>query len=106
MHGCVFWTGIKKAIEKVVHQCDTCTQFQAQNAATPLTPTPTLSYPWQMCTSDIFTLEGADYFICSDFYSKMILVQHLPSGQSNTTKSHLAAQGNVLRAWNPRNPLL
>ena len=39
-----------------------------------------------MCTSDIFTLEGADYIICGDFYSKMILIQHLPSGQSNTTK--------------------
>ena len=72
--------------EEVVHQCETCTWFQAQNAATPLTPTPTLSHPGQMCALDIFTLEGADYIICGDFYSKMILVQHLPSGQSNTTK--------------------
>ena len=39
-----------------------------------------------MCASGIFTLEGADYLICDVFYSKMILMQHLPSGQSNTTK--------------------
>ena len=85
-HGCIFWPVINKAIEEAVCQCETCTQFEAQNAATPLTPTPTPSYPWQICATDIFTLEGADYIIYCDFYSKMILIQHLPSGQSNTAK--------------------
>ena len=47
---------------------------------------PTLSCPWQMCAMDIFTLERVDYLICGDFYSKMILVKCLPSGQSNTIK--------------------
>ena len=73
-HGCVFWLGINKAIEEAVWQCETCTWFQAQNAAAPLTLMPTPSHPWQMCTTDIFTLEGTDYLICSDFYSKMILI--------------------------------
>ena len=40
--------------------------------------------PWQMCTMDIFTLEGIDYLIYGNFYSKMILIQYLPSSQSNT----------------------
>ena len=39
-----------------------------------------------MCALDIFTLEGANYLICGDFYSKLILIWCLPSGQSNTTK--------------------
>ena len=82
--GCVFWLGINKAIEEAIQQCETCTWFQAQNAAAPLILMPTLSCPWQMCTMDIFTLEGTYYLICSDFYSKIILIQHLPSGQSNT----------------------
>ena len=86
MHGCVFWKGINKAIEEVVQQCETCTQFQAQNAAAPLTLMPTPSCPWQMCTMDIFTFEGVNYLICGDFYSKMILIWCLPSGQSNTVK--------------------
>ena len=47
---------------------------------------PTPSHPWQMCTMDIFTLEGINYLIGGNFYSKMILVWHLPSGQSNTVK--------------------
>ena len=33
--GCVFWPGINKDIEEAVQQCETCTQFQAQNAAAP-----------------------------------------------------------------------
>ena len=86
MCGCVFWLGINKAIEELVWQCETCTQFQAQNAAAPLTPMPTPSHPWQMCITDIFTLEGTAYLICSDFYLKMILIQCLLSGQSNTVK--------------------
>ena len=85
-HGCVFWPGINKAIEEVVWQCEACTQLQSQNAAAPLTLMPTPSHPWQMCATDIFTQEGVNYLICSDFYSKMILIQHLPSGQSNTVK--------------------
>ena len=84
--GCVFWPGINKTIEEAVWQCETCTQFQAQNAAAPLTPMPTPSCPWQMCAMNTFTLEGIDYLICGDFYSKMILIQYLPSGQSNTVK--------------------
>ena len=84
MHGCVFWPGINKAIEEAVQQYETCTQFQAPNAAAPLTPMPTPSHPWQMCATDIFTLEGNDHLICGNFYSKMILICHLPASQSNT----------------------
>ena len=85
-HGSFFWPSINKAIEEVVCQCEACTQFQSQNAAAPLTPTPTPSHPWQMCATDIFTLEGIDHLVVGDFYSKMILVQCLPPGQSNANK--------------------
>ena len=85
-HGCVFWPGINKAIEEADCQCETCTRFQAQNAASPLTPTTTPSHPWQICALDIFTLDGVDYLILTDFYSKVILVHNLPAGQSNPVK--------------------
>ena len=84
--GCVFWPGIIKAIEEAAWQCETCMRFQAQNAATPLTPTPTPSCPWQKCAFDIFMLNGVDYLILADFYSKVILVHNLPAGQSNSVK--------------------
>ena len=81
-----FWPGINKAIEEVVCQCEACTWFQSQNAAAPLTHTPTPSCPWQMCATDIFTLEGIDHLAVGDFYLKIILVRHLPPGQRNANK--------------------
>ena len=85
-HGSFFWAAINKAIKEVICQCETCTQFQSQNAAAPLTPTPTPLHPWQMCATDIFMLEGIDHLVVGDFYSKMILVRCLPPGQSNANK--------------------
>ena len=84
--GSFFWPGINKAIEEVVQQCETCTQFQSQNAAALLTPTPTPSQPWQMCATEIFMLEGVDHLVVGNFYSKMIFIQHIPPGQSNANK--------------------
>ena len=62
-------------------------RFQDQNTATSLTPIPTPSHPWQIYASDIFTLDGMDYLILADFYSKVILVCNLPTGQSNSATS-------------------
>ena len=107
LHGCIFWPGINKAIEEVVCQCETCTWFQAQNVAVPLMHWHQLhACSWQMCATDIFTLEGVDYLICGDFYSKLILVHMSSIWPEQHHQSHLTAQGNVLRAWNPRSPLL
>ena len=86
MHGSFFWPSINKDIKEVVCQCEACTQFQSQNAAAPLTPTPAPLHPWQMCATDIFTLEGIDHLVVGNFYSKMILVQCLQPGQSNANK--------------------
>ena len=62
-----FWPSINKAIKEVVHQCETCTWFQSQNAAVSLTPPPTPSCPWQMCATYIFTLEGVDHQVVGNF---------------------------------------
>ena len=86
MHGSFFWPGINKATKEVVCQCEACTWFQSQNAAAPLTPTPTPLHPWQMCATDIFMLEGVDQLVVGDVYLKMIFIQHLSPGQSNANK--------------------
>ena len=84
--GSCFCPSINKAIEEVVCQCEACTWFHSQNAAAPLTPTPTPLCPWQMCATDTFTPEGVDHLVVGDFYSKIIFVQHLPPSQSSANK--------------------
>ena len=85
-HGSFFWPSIHKAIKEVVCQCETCTWFQSQKTAVPLTPTPTPSQPWQMYATDIFMVEGVDHLVVGDFYLKMIFVRCLPPSQSNANK--------------------
>ena len=92
--GCVFWPGINKAIEEGVWQCETCMRFQDKNATTPLTPTPTPSHPWKMCASDIFTLDGMDYLILADSYSKVILVCNLPTSKGNSAQKSSTSSKN------------
>ena len=39
-----------------------------------------------MSATDIFMLEGVDYLVVGDFYSKMIFIWCVPPGQSNANK--------------------
>ena len=104
--GILFWPSINKAIKEVVHQFETCTQFQSQNAVVPLTPTPTPSHPWQMCATDIFMLEGVDYLVNGDLYLKMIFIPHLSPGQSNANKVVSLLKEIFSEHWHPGSPSL
>ena len=103
--GSFFWLSINEAIE-VACQCKTCTQFQSQNAAAPLTPKPTPSHPWQMCATDIFMLEGIDHQVVGDIYLKMIFVQHPSIQPEQCQQGCLTAERDVFRAWHPWSPSL
>ena len=104
MHGSFLWPSINKAIKEVVCQCEACTWFQSQNAAAPLTPTPTSLHPWHMCATDIFTLERINHLVVGDFYLKMILVQCLPPGQSSANK--VISLLKEMFSEHPQSPLL
>ena len=104
-HGCLpvaVFSGLVsiRPLRKLFGNVKQCMRFQAQNAATPLTPTPTPSHPWQICALGIFTLDGMDYLILADFYSKVILACNLPTGQSNPHHGRM-----VLWSWHTRSPI-
>ena len=72
----------------------------------PFTPTPTPSYLWQMCATNIFMLEGVDHLVVGDFYSKMIFVRSFPPGQSNANKVVLMLKEMFAEHGIPKGPLL
>ena len=84
VHGSFFWPGINKAIEEVA-SVKPAPGSRARILQHP-SPTPTPSHPWQMCATDIFTLEGVDHLVVGNFYLKMIFIRCLPPSQSNTNK--------------------
>ncbi len=71
----------------MVKECTTCMQFQAQNASMPLETTPPPSQPWQEVATDIFSLEGKEYLVIRDYFSKMHMVRKYPKGQTSAGKT-------------------
>ena len=46
-----------------------------------------LHIPGRYVYQTFFALDGEDYLILTDFYSRVILVHNFPAGQSNSTKA-------------------
>jgi transposase InsO family protein len=83
----VFWPGYSSQIEDMIKGCRTCMQYQPQQAATPLVPTPAPSRPWQIVATDLFDFGGRTYLVVGDHYSKMHMVRKYPKGNSSSNKT-------------------
>ena len=65
----VWWPGISKQLTEAVSNCQECAR-DASPRNYPLMPTPLPEYPWQMIGSDLFVLEGNNYFLVVDYFSR------------------------------------
>ena len=74
---CVFWTSMNTDIDKVVHQCATCQEYQYAQPAETLRPHEIPTRPWQDFRSDLFYFDGHDHLIVSDYYSKFPIVRKI-----------------------------
>ena len=82
---CVYWKGINADIEHTVKMCSVCQTNQSSQQAETLLPHDIPDGPWQVLATDIFHLDGNDYVIVADYYSKMPFVQRLTSNSTSTT---------------------
>ena len=81
----VYWKGIKADIEHTVKMCSVCQTNQSSQQAETLLPHDIPDGPWQVLATDIFHLDGNDYIIVADYYSKMPFVRRLTSNSTSTT---------------------
>ena len=72
----VWWPGLSKRMEKVVEACPTC-EKDRQYPPEPMRPTKTPDYPWQRIGMDLFQLNGQQYLLMVDYYSRWIEIAHL-----------------------------
>jgi hypothetical protein len=95
---CVYWNNINADIEKLVRGCGICQHAQVTQRPEPLQQHELPTRSWQVLGTDLFHLNGEDYLIISDYYSKFPLVKKI-RGKSTSqaivdlTKSVFAEQG-------------
>lgn len=85
----VFWPGINQDIENTVGRCSTCNMFRNQQCPEPLKPHPVPFKPYQKVGVDIFSLQGKDYLLVVDYYSKFPEYVQLSSKSADCVIQHL-----------------
>ena len=83
---CVYWPGINKDIEQLVEAYTTCQRHWPQEPRQPLKPTPPPEQPWQQLGADFLMFDGSEYLVIIDYYSKIPIVQKMPTSQCNSAK--------------------
>ncbi|WP_419601948.1 RNase H-like domain-containing protein, partial [Thiolapillus sp.] len=82
---CVYWRGINADIEHLVKSCTVCQTHQNGQQAETLLQHDIPDGPWQVVASDIFHLEGNDYVIVADYYTKMPFIRRLSTTSSSAS---------------------
>ena len=93
----LFWPGMNSQIEDIVSQCATCAQFRKAQLAKPLISHEILDRPWSKIATDLYHLNGRQYLVLVDYYSKfpeVILLNSTKAGPVIAAmKSIFARQG-------------
>ena len=61
----------------MVNKCSTCLNNRNRQSKETLIPHDVPDYPWMKLATDLFELNGKDYIIVIDYYSKFVEVTHL-----------------------------
>ena len=87
----VYWPGINSDIETLVKSCEACQAHQAGNQKEPLEPHEIPHSPWTKLATDLFMLDGEDYLLITDYYSKYPLIHKLRNTTSETVSAIVSA---------------
>ena len=77
----VWWPGISKHIKDLIEQCPTCVKEHIPRKE-PLMPTDLPDYPWQKIGTDLFFMNGANYLVAVDYFSRYLETIKLKSTTS------------------------
>ena len=86
---CVYWPNMYSDIENTVKQCVLCNTYANTNHKEPLLPHPVPQNPWEKVGIDYFTLNGKDFLLIVDYYSKYPEVAQMTSKTAQATIAKL-----------------
>nr|XP_039263214.1 uncharacterized protein K02A2.6-like [Styela clava] len=96
---CVYWPRIYKDIENICKSCEYCQELQPQQTKEPMIMHERPSHPWVKLGSDLFEIQGRNFLIISDYYSRYPVVKELNSMTAeyvvSKTKEILSMFGTV-----------
>ena len=84
----VFWNGISNDIERYVASCSSCQKHAGSQRKEPLMPKEVPPCPWHTIATDFFEINGVEYLLVADQFSKFPFVKRM--GSSATSKSTIA----------------
>ena len=73
-------------MQNFVQQCDICRQ-QTSPSREPMILTPLSNHPWERVGTDLFTLNGKQYIVIADYYSRYPEVIKITSTTSTTVRA-------------------
>lgn len=89
----VYWPNIYNDIKNICNSCETCLKFSKANTKEPLLSTEIPDGPWQYLACDLFHLDGREYILLVDKYSKYVQTACL----NNSTTSIIVI--DKLKSW-------
>ena len=78
----VFWLGMTKEIVQKVKACPTCNKYARSQTNEPLLQPKLPERPFEKLAADLFHLNGQEFLLMTDYYSKMPFVKTLTSTTS------------------------
>ena len=86
---CIYWPNMYSDIENDVKQCSVCNKYANTNQKEPLMPHPIPVHLWEKLGIDYFTLNGKDFLLIVDYYSKYPEVLQMTSKTAQATITKL-----------------
>jgi len=93
----VYWPGMNAELKQHIKSCPTCAEYQPAQQKEPILRPTKPARPWEIVSSDIFTLSGKNYMVTVDHYSGFFEIDDLPTVSSETIikklKPHFSRYG-------------
>ena len=83
----VYWPSMAQSIENLISSCDLCNTFANSNKKEPIIQHEIPPRAFEKVGCDVLELNGKNYLVLIDYFSKWICCKYLPSKNSSTIVS-------------------